>query len=135
MKVAIRTVLSANVCQNRTELANEIVDLEKIINEMCDLKSKACSMDNLEERALKMDLIDSAINCINSDLRMLREKQSSETKFKARAKWFDLVEKSNKYFLNLNTKYKKTKSYRGHYLRQCQVQGTGRSERRNNKIR
>jgi hypothetical protein len=56
-----------------------------------------------------MELIDSAINRTKSDLELLREKSSSETKFRARAKWFELGEKSNKYFLNLNVKYKKQK--------------------------
>ena len=49
------------------------------------------------------------MNRTNSDLRILREKSSAETKFRAKAKWFDLEEKSNKYFLNLNKKYKKQK--------------------------
>jgi hypothetical protein len=34
-------------------------------------------------------------------------KQSSETAFRARANWYEHGEKSNKYFLNLNKRYKK----------------------------
>ena len=56
-----------------------------------------------------MDLKEGAINRTNSDLRVLREKRSAETNFRARANWFDLGEKSNKYFLNLNNKYLKQK--------------------------
>jgi hypothetical protein len=36
-------------------------------------------------------------------------KQSSETAFRARANWYEHGEKSNKYFLNLNKRYKKQK--------------------------
>ena len=49
------------------------------------------------------------IDKLSNDLTLLREKQSAATSFKARAKWFDLDEKSNKYFLNLNKKYSKKK--------------------------
>jgi exonuclease III len=109
MKVAIRSVISANVGFNRKELNNEIKDLEKVLNEMCELKSKACSLDNEEEKLLKIELIDGAINRTNSDLKLLREKRSAETNFRAKAKWSDLGEKSNKYFLNLNKKFTKQK--------------------------
>ena len=53
---------------------------------MCVLKSKACSIDNEEEMAVKIDLIDGAINRTNSDLRILREKSSAVTKFRAKGK-------------------------------------------------
>ena len=45
----------------------------------------------------KLALIEKAINRLNQDLSLLRDKQSSEIKFKARAKWYDQGEKSNKY--------------------------------------
>jgi hypothetical protein len=54
-------------------------------------------------------LIDATINRIDSDLRILRLEQSSETGFRARANWYEHGEKSNKYFLNLNKRYKKQK--------------------------
>ena len=38
-----------------------------------------------------------------------RRKQISETAFRSRAKWCERGEKSNKYFLNLNKRYKKQK--------------------------
>ena len=53
--------------------------------------------------------VESAINRTNNDLLFLREARSKITSFRARAKWFEQGEKSNKYFLNLNKKYKKQK--------------------------
>ena len=52
-------------------------------------------------------MIESALNRTKNDLRILRQKLSAERNFKARAKWFDKGEKSNKYFLNLEKKYLK----------------------------
>ena len=40
---------------------------------------------------------------------MLRDTQSNKTSFKTKARWFEFGEKSNKYFLNLNKRYKKQK--------------------------
>ena len=39
----------------------------------------------------------------------MREKQSAKRAFRAKAKWFEQGEKSNKYFMNLNKRYKKQK--------------------------
>ena len=58
-----------------------------------------------------MELIEGAIRSTNIDLRLLREKQRKETAFQARANWFAQGEKSNKYFLNLNKKFKKQKLF------------------------
>ena len=54
-------------------------------------------------------LIDNAISRTNNDLYILRQRQSADTAFKAKAKWYEYSEKSNKYFLNLNKKFKKQK--------------------------
>ena len=68
----------------------EIVDLEGILNEMHELKKQACALDsNEEENVNKLALIEDAINRTNQDLNLLREKQSYETAFKARAKWYE----------------------------------------------
>jgi hypothetical protein len=109
LKVAIRTVISANVGNNRNEIKNEISELELILNEMHALKNKLCNIENPVNKQIKIQLIDEAISRTNDDLRILREKQSSDTNFRARAKWFEFGEKSNKYFLNLNKKYCKQK--------------------------
>ena len=70
---------------------------------MHELKKQACARDsNVEENVNKLALIEKTINTLNQDLSLLRDKQSSEISFKARAKWYDQGEKSNKYFLNLN---------------------------------
>ena len=54
-------------------------------------------------------LIEKAISRTNIDLEIVRRKQSDETFFRAKAKWDEYGEKSNKYFLNLNKKYRKQK--------------------------
>ena len=60
-------------------------------------------------RLNKISLIEGTINRTNNDLGILREKQSKDTNFRSRANWSERGEKSNKYFLNLNKKYKKQK--------------------------
>ena len=101
IKVSIRSVISDKVGRNRKILNNEILDLESTLNEMCELRTKASSIIGINER--KLDLIEGAIGRTDNDLRILREKQSSETNFRARAKWFEYGEKSNKYLYNTST--------------------------------
>ena len=109
LKVVIRTVVAGLVGLNRKELRNEIAELENDLNEMHELKVKACELEKSCKMTRKINLIESAINHIDNDLRTLRAKQSAETSFRTRARWYEHGEKSNKYFLNLNKKYKKTK--------------------------
>ena len=109
LKVVIRSVLAGLVGRSRTELKQEIVELEESLNDMHNLKVKACALVDPVEKRRKSVLIDAAINRLDGDLRILRLKQSSETAFRARANWYEHGEKSNKYFLNLNKKYKKQK--------------------------
>ena len=71
---------------------------------MYKLKCIACAVVNVQERDNKIGLITDAIDRLANDLALLREKQSAATSFKARARWFDQGEKSNKHFLNLNKK-------------------------------
>ena len=109
MKVGIRTVISNLVGRSSKELRLEISDLEGTLNELQLLKATACSLEQNVSNKLKLLHISDAINRVSNDIGVLWEKQSSETAFRARAKWYDLGEKSNKYFLNLNKKPHKQK--------------------------
>ena len=109
MKVCISSVISGLVGRNRKELKCEIEELEKSLNDMQAIKASVNSNTSNEELSNKLALIERAINSLNSDLSILREKQSIGTAFRAKAKWSELGEKSNKYFLNLNNKIKRQK--------------------------
>jgi hypothetical protein len=85
LKVVKRSLLSGLVGHSRKELKIEI------------------------KKTRKSMVIDAAINILDGDLRGLSMKQNLETAFRARANWCEQGEKSNKYFLNLNKKYKKQK--------------------------
>ena len=109
MKVAVRTVLSRQIGLNKKELKNEITDIEDSINEMHNLKISSLNTIDCPERSHKIDLINNAISRLEKDLSILREKQSAENTFRANANWYEQGEKSKKYFLNLNKRYKKQK--------------------------
>ena len=49
-----------------------------------------------EEKDRKKNLINDAIARLGNDFTILREKQSAEISFKAKARWFEHGEKSNK---------------------------------------
>ena len=66
-----------------------------------------CLMEDCERKSVKITHINSAINSLDCDLRKLRVKQSFETSFRARVNWYEHGEKSSKYLINLNKKYKK----------------------------
>ena len=100
-------------------LREEIAELESTLNEMHELKKQACALvSNVEENVNKLALIEKAINRLNQDLSLLRDKQSSEIKFKARAKWYDQGEKSNKYpfLVDKFTDFKFIRYYRRNLL-------------------
>ena len=78
LKVSIRSVISENVGKNRKVLRDEILDLENTPNEMCLLRCKANSIQETEIKNTKLELIENAICRTNNDLKVLREKQSSD---------------------------------------------------------
>ena len=109
LKVTIRSVITSLVGRSRKGLKEEIKDRESELNDMKNLKQKACSLAEEEIRTRKNNLIDRAIEVLQSDLSILRERQSAETAFRSKANWYEFGEKSNKYFLNLNKKFVKQK--------------------------
>ena len=76
---------------------------------MHELKIRANEINETKRREEIIQLSNAAINSMEEDLRIPRIKQSSNTVFRAKAKWYEYGEKSNKYFLNLNKVYKKQK--------------------------
>ena len=108
-KMAIRTTMADAVGRDRGELRRSISEIEESLDDMHKLKCAACAVLDNQDRETKVGLITDAIDRLNNDLTLLREKQSASTSFKSRAKWFDQGEKSNKYFLNINKKYTKKK--------------------------
>ena len=109
MKVTIRSVVSDLVGRNKRETNKEIKELEDEINEMHALKIDISNISEIERRNELIQLSNMAINSMEDDLKILRNKQSSNTSFRAKSKWYEYGEKSNKYFLNLNKVYKKQK--------------------------
>ena len=98
--MVIRTVIFGLVGSTKKEISQEILELEKDLNDMHELKTQACGISGINvmnERREKINLITSAINRIESDLNLLRDKKSVETAFRSRANWFEYGEKSNEY--------------------------------------
>ena len=109
LKVAIRSVIASQVGKSRRSLKEEIAEQESELNDMKYLKERACSRGDEEIRNRKVNLIDGAIERLQSDLCILRERQSAETAYRSKANWYEFGEKSNKYFMNLNKKFIKQK--------------------------
>ena len=86
------------VGRDRGELRRNTGEIEENLEDMHKLKLKVCAVVDVLERETKVRLITEAIDRLGNDLKLLREKQSAATSFRARAKWYDQGEKSNKYF-------------------------------------
>ena len=85
LKVVIRSVIAGVVGMSRKDPKEEISDLEVQLNDMKVIKEKACILDDEVIGMRKVDLIEGAIVQIQNGLSVLREKQSAETSFRARA--------------------------------------------------
>ena len=109
LKVVIRSVIAGLVGRSRRDLKESIIELESELNDMKLLKEKVCSLRDEVTRTRRSDLIDRAVERLQNDLGILREKQSAETAFRSKANWYEFGEKSNKYFMNLNKKFVKQK--------------------------
>jgi hypothetical protein len=105
----IRSVFAGLVGHSRKELKQEREEVDESLYDMHNLKVIACSLDDEVEKTRKSILIDATINRLKGDLGILRLKQSSKTAFRFRTNWYEHSEQSNKYFLNLNKRYKKLK--------------------------
>jgi hypothetical protein len=88
-KVVIRSLIDGLVGCSRKGSKEEIYELVECLNVLHNLKVKACSLDD-EIKKTKKSTLDTAINRLDEDLRILRLKKSSETSFRARANWCEL---------------------------------------------
>jgi hypothetical protein len=108
MKVAIRSIIGNLVGQNRNLLRGEIEKKNIELNSLQATKILICSdTEGINEEYLGM--LTNRIHKLVEDRDQLNDQSSRKMAFKARAKWYEYGEKSNKYFLNLNKKFCKQK--------------------------
>ena len=104
LKVSIRSILSERIAKIRSELREEITESEDALNRMVNLKIEQLQDQGITEsdRNRKLNATNDAILHLGDELTKLRKDLSDSESFKSNAKWHELGEKSNKYFLNLN---------------------------------
>jgi exonuclease III len=103
LKVGIRTVFSEAAKQNKISKRYEQEMSEGELNQLFDLKIKVTNSSNLSisEKTSRLETIELAISQVRLKLTIEETKYSEELANKARIKWYELGEKSNKYFLGL----------------------------------
>ena len=74
-KMAIRTTMAEAVGRDRGELRRSISEIEDNLDDMHELKCKACTLLDNQDRETKVGLITDAIDRLNNDLSLLREKK------------------------------------------------------------
>ena len=83
--------------------------MQSTLNGMHTLKSQACNGEANETNLTNIEIIENVITRTNNKLACHIEKQSAATAFRSKGKWYEYGEKSNKYSLRLNKKFKKQK--------------------------
>jgi hypothetical protein len=114
LKVIIRSTMGKYTGIKRSEIVEEISSTELSLNEIEKLRLKVVqnkeknnisflsTQENEQRFQQNLNKVDTAKRSILNNLEILR-KQLEDTKFfKARAKWYEFGEKSNKFFLSLN---------------------------------
>jgi hypothetical protein len=114
LKVIIRSTMGKFTGIKRSEIVEEISSTELSLNEIEKLRLKVVqnkeknnistlsTQENEQRFQQNLNKVDTAKRSILNNLEILR-KQLEDTKFfKARAKWYEFGEKSNKFFLSLN---------------------------------
>ena len=111
LKVTIRSIFAAKTSKIRNELRDELKEREESLNQMQDLKIKLLEKQKNDQLDFtrKHDSIEKAIKYLKDEMTNLRTKLSDTLAFAAKAKWYESGEKSNKYFLNLNSCREKQK--------------------------
>ncbi len=95
------------LCRSKTyNTANKLhrQGLEHELNTLRNLLDKAFVEENME----KVEKISKSIDIIQSELEPIRMEESKRLADRARCKWYDEGEKSNKYFLNIIKKKRGT---------------------------
>ncbi len=109
MKVMIRSIFANETSRVRSEIKAEIEDRELTLNQMQEKKIRKLEntpidhLQNHNQSRSNYEAIVKSIEFLTNEIRILRNKFSETMAFSAKAKWYEKGEKSNKYFLNLNT--------------------------------
>jgi exonuclease III len=104
LKVTIRSTFALKAGEQRRTRTNEIGEKEEELNQVENLKIKLLKNINIniENKQQRLSAIEEAITTLRTSLQNLRSSMSAKMSFASSAKWSELGEKSNKYFLNLN---------------------------------
>jgi exonuclease III len=102
LKVAIRSVISNKVSENRKQVKSELEEMEDELNYMENMKINVLKNTETPNQTERLENINKAINTLKGSTLNLMKKLEDKTSFYTKAKWFEYGEKSNKYFLNLN---------------------------------
>jgi len=107
MKVMIRSICSEETNKIRLGIRNEIEDREITMNQMQNTKidfiQKQISGQVGGTDDNRLNLIEKSIEFLNVEILSLRNKLSETMAFASKAIWYEKGEKSNKFFLNLNS--------------------------------
>jgi len=99
IKIAVRSIMWEFKGRIKKIENKEIEASKEQLRILKESKEKLCKNNSVDLRLLRD--IDSAITSIEVELYNEWEKQSKDLAFRAKVKWFNEGEKSNKYFLNI----------------------------------
>ncbi len=104
LKMSIRTIFASKAAEQKKEKINIITETEEELNQIEELKIRLLKKDNINsnDKQQRQTILEKAIATLKSSLHELRTRLYEKTTFASSAKWFELGEKPNKYFLNLN---------------------------------
>ena len=111
LKVTIRSVFAENTSKIRNELREDLREREESLNQMQEVKIKLLERqkNGVKDFKMKHDSVEEAIKFLKDETANLRTKLSDTLAFAAKARWYESGEKSNKYFLNINSCREKQK--------------------------
>jgi hypothetical protein len=107
LKVMIRSIFASQTSRERKDIRNELEDREKTLNQMQDIKIKTLvrntNVTTADQDQSRYESVVKSIEYLSLEITKLRNKLSETMAFISKAKWYEKGEKSNKFFLNLNT--------------------------------
>jgi exonuclease III len=103
VKVSIRSVFSEIGGEAKKERIKYESFIEEELNQLIKLKQNLLINNNVsnEEKNRRINNIDNAIDQIRIKVNASHSRYTDELAFKSKVRWFELGEKSNKYFLGL----------------------------------
>jgi hypothetical protein len=107
LKVMIRSIFASQTSRERKDIRNELEDREKTLNQMQDIKIKTLvrntNATTADQDQSRYESVVKSIEYLSLEITKFRNKLSETMAFISKAKWYEKGEKSNKFFLNLNT--------------------------------